>query len=233
MNAGKERSDSSVDPDGLTTSERAALLHFLEAYDESAGLDDARQFALELPGLRKAGIHDSILRGLVRRGLLKHAQETTRPGAARRSMRPTANLHFTEQSCFMLTEAGVEAARKPSTVGTASAAPRPSEPVDRAPAAKLPSFVKCDDGRRELRWGEEVAKVFRTYAGEQECILNKFEEEGWKTRIDNPLELRAGRNPKKHLRDVIFRLNRHQVKPLICFYSDGNGTGVRWERTQR
>jgi hypothetical protein len=55
-----------------------------------------------------------------------------------------------------------------------------------------------------------------------------FEERRWPPSIRSPLA-HNGRNPKLRLRDLIARLNRHQVNRLIRFHGDSTGMGIWWE----
>jgi hypothetical protein len=61
-------------------------------------------------------------------------------------------------------------------------------------------------------------------------VLAAFAEEGWPPRIDDPLPPCGEPTPKNRLRFTIRRLNAYQQQPLIRFFADGTGQGVRWER---
>jgi hypothetical protein len=87
---------------------------------------------------------------------------------------------------------------------------------------------KWDRDRQELRLGDVVVKQFKVPAVNQERILAAFEEEGWPVRIDDPLPPATDQDPKARLHDTIVSLNRNQKHPLIRFYGDGTGQGVRW-----
>jgi hypothetical protein len=76
-------------------------------------------------------------------------------------------------------------------------------------------------------------KLFKVPAINQEAVLAAFEEEEWPPRIDDPLSPRGEQNPKRRLHDTITALNRNQKAPLIRFFGDGSGQGVRWEFTGR
>jgi hypothetical protein len=85
-----------------------------------------------------------------------------------------------------------------------------------------------DQTLRELRLGIALIKAYNQPSPNQETILAVFQEEGWPTRIDNPLSPRFHEAGKRRLHDAITRLNRHQQQRLIRFRSDNNGEGVRW-----
>lgn len=79
--------------------------------------------------------------------------------------------------------------------------------------------------------GGSLIKQFIWPAENQELILAAFEEQGWPTRIDDPLPLRDGVCPKRRLHDTIKCLNRKRIVAHIRFAGDGTGQGVRWEST--
>ena len=85
-----------------------------------------------------------------------------------------------------------------------------------------------DQEKRELRLGDVVVKLFRWPAANQECLLQAFEEQGWPSRIDDPLP-RSAVNPKARLHDTIKCLNKNQQNKLIKFRGDGTGEGVLFE----
>ncbi len=86
-----------------------------------------------------------------------------------------------------------------------------------------------DSDRQELRFGGRVVKEFKLYSPNQAIILAAFEEEGWPTKIDDPLPHHPDIVPKQRLHDTIKSLNRNQKCPLIRFRGDGTGQGIRWE----
>ncbi len=98
-------------------------------------------------------------------------------------------------------------------------------PSDQAGGA--PGRPRWDGARRELRVGEEVVKRFRQPALAQESILAEFERQGWPPRVVNPLPRGRSRDPKRHLRDTLKSLNRHQKVRRLLFEADGAG-GVLW-----
>lgn len=215
------RKDAKHPPFAPTPALRAALAALLEAHDSAQALRQlAWDFALDIGDLRAAGLASSALRSLLCRGYLEHRLETTRPRAKHRTFRRSANLRLTDQSCFVLTGAGLLLARE--TRRLAAGKELPAEP-DGGPARP-----RWDGECRELRWRSEVVKQFRQPAPDQETILAAFEEEGWPPHIDDPLSPQPGRDAKDRLHQTIHNLNHHQRRPLIHFQGDGNGCGVRW-----
>jgi hypothetical protein len=80
-----------------------------------------------------------------------------------------------------------------------------------------------------LRVGDTIVKAFRTAAGNQELILNVFQEEGWPYCIDDPLSPSGKIQPKQRLLTTIKSLNRNQSPHLILFHGDGSGLHVCWK----
>ena len=77
--------------------------------------------------------------------------------------------------------------------------------------------------------GEVVVKRFRWPAENQEQVLDAFQEEGWPSRIDDPLRRDAKVCPKRRLHDTLKCLNRKQINEVIKFRGDGTGLGVLLE----
>jgi hypothetical protein len=86
-----------------------------------------------------------------------------------------------------------------------------------------PIKPRWDRNTRTLWFGNRAVKQYRQPAQGQETILSTFEEDGWPSRIDDPLD------PGK-LRDVLRNLRESLPgdSPLK-FESDGKGQGVLWE----
>lgn len=83
--------------------------------------------------------------------------------------------------------------------------------------------------RNELWFqGECVRSVNgRTIATNLHPILDVFEEEGWPSRIDDPL---PNGPDSERLRSTVYTLNRGLQS--ILFRADGAGEGIRWERLE-
>ena len=90
-------------------------------------------------------------------------------------------------------------------------------------------FPLWDAARQELRVGDSLVKQFRLPAPNQGRILMAFEEEGWPSRIDDPLPPQPDLDPKRRLHDTIKSLNRNQKHRLLRFKGDGQGLGILWE----
>src|ERR1700722_4003749 len=85
---------------------RQALLRLLEARESSRKLkQDIWQFAVQITDLRTLQIPDTVLRELVTEGLVAHAEEITKRSSSRRAVIQLPHHRFTEQSCFILTDA--------------------------------------------------------------------------------------------------------------------------------
>src|SRR5947209_513904 len=83
---------------------------------------------------------------------------------------------------------------------------------------------------RELRLGSALLKRFGRKAPLQELILEAFEEQDWKKRIDDPLPGDVDiRNAHLRLRDTIKRLNHGLRDTALRFHGDGTGEAIRWE----
>ena len=91
------------------------------------------------------------------------------------------------------------------------------------------STPKWNVERRELTVSGTVVKRFRWPAPNQEMILSVFSEEGWPSRIEDPLPQGKGLDPKRRLGDTIKCLNRNQNVNLIRFRGDGTGEGILWD----
>lgn len=188
----------------------------------------ADDFALEIADLRTCGITHHDLRWLICAGYIAHLQEAAPRVGLRRFLSRWDSLSFNERSCFVLTEAGERLAERIARGLSRSLPPRERVfAIDpRSPSAETPQW---NAERHELLVRSRIVKRFKTPALNQEMILTVFEEEGWPTRIDDPLPPQADLDPRRRLHDTIKCLNRHQVNRLIRFRGDGTGEGVAWE----
>ncbi len=208
----------------------AALGLLLEGFEFSEELHcSIWYFAVEIEELRKAGFTNSNLRWLVYKGYVEHAREIRPTDEHSRSFRPTGHLSFHESTCFVLTETGVEFARKGLRhAAHGSKSHHVPEPPSNGEQTAEP-VPKWDPDRLELRVGMSIVKKFQVPAANQELILSAFEEEGWPVRVDDPLPPRPDQDPKSRLHTTINALNRNQRDRLIRFRGDGHGEGIRWE----
>ena len=223
---------------------RPALRVLLEAVDyaeQTSG--DCWEFAVELDQLTALGLTCNDFRWLVRKGLVEHQREVTLEGDDGRAFRPTGDLTFPEATCFILTVAGVSIACGSCPTLAAGGSPSSSSPDEenlrvtinrnfsnngKGPKGE-PSLPTWDPEKRELHINGLTVKQFKWTAVNQEAILSVFEEEGWPTRIDDPLPPQLEQDSKRRLSDTIKCLNRKQTNELIRFHGDGTGEGVTWE----
>jgi hypothetical protein len=217
--------------DGANLSKARALEHLLEALDTARDVaHDIWDFALDLAGLRAAGVSDSELRWAVVVGYVDHRMETTRAGEIGRSFRAAANLQLTSKSCFVLTPEGENFARQFHVVPSMQLFPASGPAVNGRPTCLRAGTVPhWEAARRRLRIGDVIVKEFKVPAANQELILAAFQELSWPTTIDDPLPPREGLDRKRRLHDTINSLNRNQRLPLLKFRGKGDGQGVVWE----
>jgi len=198
----------------------SALLQLANARRYATELEfDAWDFAVEVHCLHRAGLTTSDLRWLLCKGYVAHAAEISPPGADRRQFKKLGLLRLTKRTCFVLTDAGLEAldSSNGSTLQFNLHLPQ----VRGAP---------CWDGRRrELRLGDQLVKRFRVPALNQELILSAFQEDDWPAKLDDPLPPLPGLDSKRRLHDAIKSLNRRQIRPLLRFHGDGSGRGIHWD----
>lgn len=203
-----------------------ALRLLMEAYDCAKELRrNVWDFAVEIEELKNVGCTSSEFRWLVCKEIVAHAREIPPANSEQRAFEPCRGLVFNRNTCFALTEAGVQLARG-IVGGQLEATPR----VDGISLRSRPTW---DHDLQELRVGKIIVKQFKVPAENQERILSAFEEEEWPVRIDDPLPPRSHQLPKRRLHDTINSLNRNQKESLIRFLGDGRGEGVRWHMVQR
>src|SRR5689334_20550802 len=110
MDAPDRRSRPAATPPGSLLFAQEALAVLWDAQRLSRAGDDPWQFATELSELHRAGVTRTVLRGLLRDGVVRHAVERTGPHSGRRQFEPVDNLFIPDGSCFVLTEAGARLA---------------------------------------------------------------------------------------------------------------------------
>lgn len=200
---------------------RAALDLLLEGY-ESARLvgSDPWEFAVEITLLADAGLTCNQLRWMLHQQYLTQAIERSRPQDTQRRFKPCKNLRLWEGSCFVLTEAGAAFIHRKRNC-------RVDQPEQQSIRKRRETPV-WDEHSRVLRLGQVVVKHFRQPAPNQERILAVFQEEGWPIRIEDPLPMVAGLDPKRRLHSTISNLNRGQRQRRIHFEGGGDGESVCW-----
>jgi hypothetical protein len=196
---------------------------------------DAWSFAMELGCLLVAGATAVDLRWLIAREYLDMATETTEPGDSIRSFHSLRSPAFTPQTCFVLTDAGMQwldaGAVGAADAVRADAGVRLHAGADGAGDAFADASPWWDAIARELRLAGQLVKRYGHASPNQEAVLAAFQEEGWPRRIDDPLSPVRGLDPKRRLRDTVFTLNAKQQNRLIRFRAGGTGEHVLWELT--
>ena len=186
-------------------------------------------FAVSIDCLKLLGANDTDLRWLSKKKFVSHAREVTVEGDDGREFRPTGNLTFCEQTCFILTEVGAANFQGKHSYCDGLETERNGNGSFKQDAAIQPSWDPCS---RKLQYGDQLVKRFKWPAANQEAILCAFQEEGWPERIDDPLVPQPEQDSKRRLADTIKCLNRKQVRELIHFRGDGTGEGVLWETSE-
>jgi hypothetical protein len=207
-----------------------ALSMLRDAWDGARDLQvPPEEFAVEMRPFYAAGLTNTDLRWLVAKGYVDHLQEQIDARTGGRLFRRSCSLTITPDSCFVLSASGHTFASEWADR---------SPPVFRPPEAPKPpvlcTLVPYWDGRlRVLRWKDFLVKRYRVPAINQERILAALQEEGWPSRIDDPLPPAREIDPKARLHDAIKGLNRNCVHALLCFHGDGTGRGLIWSLTLR
>lgn len=188
-------------------------------------------FAIPIRQLLKLGATQTDLRWMVRKGFIEHGREVTIEGEDGRAFRSTGNLTFTQRTCFVFTELGIQSAE----LSVAATNGYHINPANNNGHSILIPPKQCSDpvwdmNLRKLSLDDVLVKRFKWPAVNQEAVLCAFQEEGWPERIDDPLPPQPEQDPKRRLADTIKCLNRRQVNELVHFRGDGTGEGVVWER---
>lgn len=209
-----------------------ALVLLLEGHQIARRLGrDPWDLSVELSELQWAGLSRNALRWLMCERYVQHGTEIDAPSDGGRTFLldpSTETLRFTENSCFVLTDAGI------SFVSRLLESLRRGEETDSARTERMDALTVLttptwDCLRQELRLGDVVVKRYKVRAPNQERVLSAFEEEGWPPCIDDPLPRSADLDPKRRLHETINSLNRSQKHRLIRFMGNGKGEGVAWE----
>jgi hypothetical protein len=184
-------------------------------------------FPLRLLQLHKLGVSDSILRRLVSNGYVDRAEEQPTFRDPARRFRPSANVAFNGETCFVLTEAGALAAGFTDEAGDRPPGRLPNPPEIVSFGSQMPHW-NCK--LRQLSFAGCVVKQFRLPARNQEAVLSAFEGEGWPPLIDDPLPFLPGRQrSKQRLHWTIRYLNANHAHRLLRFRGNGTGEAVLWE----
>ncbi|NND95812.1 MAG: hypothetical protein HKN47_00615 [Pirellulaceae bacterium] len=215
------------------------------------------EFAIHIQELIALGFSESDLRWLAHQRFVEHGREITEDGDGERKFRPTKNLSFSQDTCFVISDFGVaqtcslpnepgDTTSVAGPIGVAgpiadvasdsladdtvdqSSAP-PSSECEQEPKSNGASLPQWDAETRELSFSGRVIKQFKWRAANQEIVLNAFQEEGWPSVVDDPLPPNDEQDPKRRLQDTIKSLNRNQCNALLRFHGNGTGQAVRWK----
>jgi len=188
---------------------------------------DPWEFAIDVETLVAFGLTTSDLRWLASKGHVEYAHEVTASRDRARKFRPSHHLAFDAKTCFVLTDAGALFAATVLGPPIALSSPRVVHPG--AVPTKASLAPQWDNNFRVLRIGRWIVKKFKVPSPNQEAILAAFQEEGWPSRIDDPLHPQPEQDSKCRLHDTIKSLNRHHQYRFLQFRGDGTGEGVCWE----
>jgi hypothetical protein len=232
---GMEVRDLSAWLPGRSAKWLTGLSHLLEAACYAQDLGNSEwEFSVDCGLLSSAGLTMNDILWLLARGHLEYARSdadlvTQRKLACHKSAQPA----LATSSRFVLTTTGIDLA-----LLVCQASPSCTK-NDRSPITHLDSdegslvVPRWDCESRALWFGNAVIKEFKVPAGNQEAVLNAFEEDGWPPFIDDPLPPRTGIDSKRRLHDTIIRLNRSHRHDFVRFHGNGNGLAAHWERVTR
>lgn len=95
------------------------------------------------------------------------------------------------------------------------------------PPVARPSW---DADIRELRYCGQLVLRFCRIAQHLELVLSAFQEQAWKTVIDDPLPGTSRPQAHQRLRDAVRHLNAKLFVHSLHFRVERDGTAIRWER---
>ncbi len=194
-------------------------------------------FAVEVDTLLNVGMTTADFRWMVCKAYMLHAREVEPNDNGDREFRFVGSLKFSTDTCFRLTDLGLEFVKSLFDGGSSSdpqfepQSPGESTPVSTPTESEV--VPHWDGERHQFLVNGCVVKEFRVPSPNQQTILAAFEEDGWPIRIDDPLSQSTQIDGKRRLHDTIKSLNRNQRAHLIRFMGDGTGEGVRWELVSR
>jgi hypothetical protein len=196
---------------------------------------DIWDFSLGLRELKEYGLNASDIRWLLCKGYIEQAEEIENGRSKVRSFQKLNTLSISQRACFTLTDAGVHAALE-WNCDSPMREKRWSR-VDQKTYLEIPPnnrsdlevvIPRWDADNRMVTYNGIVVKQFKLPSPNQVAILAAFEEEGWPTRIDDPLPPRSDVDPKQRLHDTLRSINRNQRHRLLFFRGDGTGNGIIW-----
>jgi hypothetical protein len=181
------------------------------------------RFALRTDELREVGLSEIGLWQLVEAGQLEYRPDL--PPEAGRAGKYNGSDRGRE-GYVVLTPAGARLAREQLLAIRDEQLPAEDNWPAREGGVERPRW---DGLVRELTHSRRLVKRFRRPAPNQECILTAFEGLGWPPRIDDPLPRQRGVRSEVRLRETVKSLNHGQVQPLLRFFMEPNGRGLRWQ----
>jgi hypothetical protein len=176
------------------------------------------QFAVRLDELHRAGVTLTDLCRLIAERLVEYRVEVTTPGSRRRRFRPLRKLLIPEGSCFVLTKAGVAAARALLVGNT---------PADGA--QRTADRPRWDGENGVFRYRGRVHR-FQQEGENQTRVLATFEAQDWPEWIENSLPDDGLVPRRKRLSNVVKELNRTFKKWPIKFHGNTKRQHIGWER---
>ena len=181
-------------------------------------------YAVPLHDVRKTGILDHDLRGLVEDGVVEHAHEKCSSSSGRREFEQDGELVFNTLSCFVLSDSrGVGLAKV--QVGVDDLEEMQLNYPEQLAKLDLPRW---DAASRELWVGGELVKRFDWRANEQVLLLDHFEHGCWLEKMENPFRKKSLPDAQQ-LRDTIQNFNRSKAGCHIRLRSTSGGKVVSWE----
>ena len=207
------------DPERLKADDPLAvpLAVLLQIYDGASFQGLPRwQGAVPWPVLHAGGMTEDEAQDLLRRGYLAHRWEQTTATDTKRQFRNPPEETLNARSCLILTQQGINWARR--CLGDVHVLKRPlrERPVWDATAG-------------ELLWQGQLVKRFRHDAANQRRLMDAFAAAGWPHCVPSPFPSSSDSPQKKCLYWTIAGLNQSQRGPLkLRFRADGRGH-VCWE----
>jgi hypothetical protein len=208
---------------------RAGLNLLLDGYLCARDLDRGRwEFAVEIAFLHAAGVINNDLRWLVSKGYAEYALDATVKREVLQATHSDGRLVLCSETCFVLTDAGVEFARSMlSAPGPIDAWFRPESQAKDGPAMQE-ERPYWDTETHTLYWRGLLVKHFKHEAPFQEAILKAFLACNWSQCVIVMLPKEEGVNQKERLREAIKNLNRN-CGGILRFTQEGNGGRVAWK----
>ena len=198
-----------------------------EAEEYAADLNcSSWDFAIQLADAQAMNVQVNDLRWMVRKGWIRHASHVVSDTASQCYEDDSGRFRISGDSCFVIGQAGVAAMEHFHAPGE-----NPDQPAFSVAASQTSDGIKpvWNADRHELSLTGRIVKRYRWPATNQETILMTFQDDGWPSRIDDPLPRVDNLEPKRRLSDTIKCLNRNQCENLVRFRGDGTGEGVLWD----